>query len=131
MNPVVSVIIPVYNMEQFLNACVDSVLSQTYPSLEIILVNDGSKDNSPAICEEIAKEHHQVVLIHQENRGVSVARNTGMQQATGKYLMFLDADDRLPEGAVKALIEAAEQNNADMTIGRIYPNGKFMHNFTK
>lgn len=120
MNSLVSVIIPVYNMESFVRKCVDSVISQTYTNLEIILVNDGSKDHSLEICQEIADQYSHVHLINQENGGVSVARNTGMLHATGKYLMFLDADDQLPENAVKVLVEVAEHHNTDISIGRIY-----------
>lgn len=118
MEPLVSVIIPVYNKEEYVRACVDSVLAQTYKNLEIILVNDGSKDNSLAVCKDIAKENPRVVLIDRENGGVSVARNTGMEKATGEYITFLDADDTLRIEAVKALVEAAQMQNSHMTIGR-------------
>lgn len=89
----VSVIIPVYNVEKYLNQCVDSVLNQTYQNVEVILVDDGSTDNSPAICEEYAKNDKRVQVIHKVNGGASTARNVGINVATGEYLMFLDSDD--------------------------------------
>lgn len=122
MNSLVSVIIPVYNMEQFIKTCVDSVISQTYTNIEIILVNDGSTDNSKIICSEIAKSHTNVTLINQENRGVSAARNIGIQAAKRQYLAFLDADDTLLPNAIELLLEAAHEFDADMTIGKISKN---------
>lgn len=120
MDVFVSVIIPVYNKEPFVNYCVGSVLSQTYRNIEVILVNDGSTDNSLAICKQIAKNDPRVILIDQNNQGVSAARNRGIETATGKYICFLDADDSLPEDAIEALVEAAEELDSDMTIGRSY-----------
>ncbi|MBQ2944584.1 MAG: glycosyltransferase [Ruminococcus sp.] len=119
MEPLVSVIIPVYNMDKFVKTCVDSVMSQTYSNVEIVLVNDGSKDNSYAVCKEIAKNNPKVLLINQENQGVSVARNNGIKQAKGEYVTFLDADDYLFENALQLLVETAQLHNADMTMGRL------------
>ncbi len=115
----VSVIIPVYNMERYLEDCVLSVLSQNYENVEIILVNDGSKDNSLDICNTLASKRENIRVIDQENSGVSVARNTGIAAAQGKYLLFLDADDKLATpDAIRALTQAAEENHADLAIGR-------------
>ena len=124
MDPLVSIVIPVYNMEAFVKKCVESIAAQSYSNWEIILVNDGSKDHSAAICRDIAEKHPHITLINQENSGVSIARNTGMQSAAGKYLLFLDADDLLPEYALAVLVEAAEQSNSDMVIGKIYADEK-------
>lgn len=92
-SPLVSVIIPVYNAEQFLRRCIDSVLAQTYPHFELILVNDGSKDTSGSICNEYAANDNRIKVIHIPNGGVSNARNTGIDSANGKYLVFIDSDD--------------------------------------
>ncbi len=89
----ISVIVPVYNTEKYLPCCIDSILAQTFTDFELILVNDGSTDNSGMICDEYAKKDSRVLVIHQENQGVSVARNNGISLATGMYLMFCDSDD--------------------------------------
>ena len=88
-----SIIIPIYNSEEYLRQCIDSVIAQSYQSMEIILVNDGSPDNSKEICEEYVKKHTFIKLIHKENGGISDARNVGILNSTGEYLFFLDADD--------------------------------------
>ena len=93
MDPLISVIIPVYKVEKYLRECVDSVLSQTYKNLEIILVDDGSPDNCPQICDEYAAKDSRIKVIHKENGGLSSARNAGIKIATGDYLMFMDSDD--------------------------------------
>lgn len=121
MNCLVSVIIPVYNMENFINECVDSVISQSYSNVEIILVNDGSTDNSLIICEEISQKNQNVILISQENQGVSAARNAGMDVSKGDFIVFLDADDTLPPDAITQLMDAAIKNKSDMAIGKISP----------
>lgn len=89
----ISVIIPVYNVEKYLKECVDSVLAQDYSNIEIILVNDGSKDSSPTICDEYAKNYSHIKVIHKENGGLSDARNRGVTLCTGDYVLFLDSDD--------------------------------------
>ena len=112
----VSIVIPVYKVEKTIHRCVDSVLSQTYTDYEIILVDDGSPDNSGEICEHYAALHDNVAVIHQENAGVSVARNAGLERARGEYVMFLDSDDYLAENCLETLI----QSNADLVIGSLY-----------
>ena len=89
-NILVSVIIPVYKVEKYLNQCVDSVLKQTYKNIEVILVDDGSPDRCPEICDEYATKYPCIRVVHQKNGGLSVARNTGMDVLTGDYVMFLD-----------------------------------------
>ncbi|MBO5461462.1 MAG: glycosyltransferase family 2 protein, partial [Ruminococcus sp.] len=93
MNPTVSIIVPVYNAEEYLRRCVDSILTQEYTDFELILVDDGSKDNSPSICDEYAKNDSRVHVIHKENTGVSDTRNLAISMACGTYLQFLDSDD--------------------------------------
>ena len=93
MTPKISVIIPVYNTEKYLHRCIDSVLAQTYQDFELLLIDDGSKDSSGAICDEYAAKDTRVRVFHKENGGVSDTRNYGLDLAQGKYLMFLDSDD--------------------------------------
>lgn len=106
-NPLISVIVPVYNVEDYLHRCVESILNQTYPHLEIILVDDGAKDNSGAICDEYALRDNRVRVIHQENGGQSKARNAGLDAATGEYIAFVDSDDYLAEDAYEAMLAMA------------------------
>ena len=93
--PMVSVIIPVYKAEQFLDECLDSVIGQDYPALEIILVDDGSPDSCPEICDRYAETYSHIKTIHKCNEGSGMARNAGLEAATGKYIVFVDSDDRL------------------------------------
>lgn len=93
MEPLISVIVPVYKTEKYLRKCVDSILSQTYSNLEVILVDDGSPDGCPAICDEYAKKDHRVQVIHKKNEGQAIARNTALKIATGDYVTFVDSDD--------------------------------------
>ena len=104
MNPKVSIIIPVYNVEKYLEQCVKSALSQTYKNLEIILVDDGSTDNSSKICTDFASKHKKIVYYYKENGGVSSARNLGIEKASGKYVFFLDADDKIDEIVIENLV---------------------------
>lgn len=115
----VSIIVPVYQVEQYLKNCVDSILNQSYSNLEIILVDDGSPDHSGHICDEYAKKDERVKVIHKENGGLSDARNAGIEIATGEYLMFVDSDDFLSSGAIQTLVEVLEEQNADMAVGSI------------
>lgn len=92
-NPLISIIIPVYNVEQYLEECVCSVLNQTYTNFEVILVDDGSPDNSPALCDKFAKQDERVIVIHKTNGGLSDARNAGLSKAQGDFVFFLDSDD--------------------------------------
>ena len=95
MHDLISVIIPVYKVEKYLCRCVDSVLEQTYTNMEIILVDDGSPDNCPVMCDEYARQDSRVKVIHQENAGLSGARNAGIDMAQGQWLAFVDSDDYL------------------------------------
>ena len=116
--PTNSVIIPVYNTEKYLHRCIDSVLAQTYQDFELLLIDDGSKDSSGAICDEYAAKDARVRVFHKENGGVSSARNLGLDNAQGKYLMFLDSDDFwLQDDVLEVLIEKAEENDLDIIRG--------------
>lgn len=109
----ISVVIPVYNVEKYLRRCVDSVINQTYSSLEIILVDDGSPDQCPAICDEYAEQDKRIKVIHKTNGGLASARNAGMKIATGKYLFFVDSDDWLDPDGLEKLYQIAEEYNVD------------------
>ncbi len=112
----VSVIIPVYNVEEYLCECVDSVLAQTYTSYEIILVDDGSTDSSGSICDSYAWKDGRISVIHKANEGLSSARNAGLEKASGEYVYFLDSDDYIADNTMESLVEAAEQDSSDVVF---------------
>ncbi len=112
----VSVIIPIYNCEKYLNECISSVLEQTYKDFELILVDDGSTDNSLNICYEFAKKDSRIIVIHQDNGGVSSARNKGLKNAKGEFITFVDSDDYVENDWLKMLITAILTNNADVSV---------------
>lgn len=112
----VSIILPVYNVEKYIKTCIDSVLNQSYRHLEIILVDDGSKDKSGIICDEYAQRDNRIKVIHKQNEGVSTARNIGMAAATGKYICFSDSDDYLMPDYVEYLLKIAEEKQVDISL---------------
>lgn len=112
----VDVIIPVYNVEKYLEECVNSVLNQTYQNTNIILVDDGSTDNSGNLCDKLTQMHDNIICIHKENGGLSDARNTGLASALGDYIMFVDSDDYLPNDACEVLVKEIEEKNADYIV---------------
>lgn len=112
-NYMVSVIIPVYNVEKFLNRCVDSILSQTYKNIEIILVDDGALDSSPQICDEYAHKDTRVNVVHKQNGGLASARNAGLKVAKGDYILFVDSDDWIKGNTVEELLNIAIENQVD------------------
>ena len=111
----VSIVVPVYNVEQYLAECVDSLTGQTYPELEIILVDDASPDNCPQMCDEYASRDSRIQVVHKPNGGLSDARNAGMDVATGEYIMFVDSDDYIVPTMVEHLVSMAEQSGAAIT----------------
>lgn len=113
----ISVVIPIYNVEQYLMRCVDSVQKQTYQNLEIILVDDGSPDGCPQLCEEIKRADRRVKVIHKDNGGLGLARNSGLDVATGSYVTFIDSDDWISEDHIDNLYKAAKQTDSDAVIG--------------
>lgn len=115
MNEKISVIVPVYNVEKYLDKCIESIVNQTYKNLEIILVDDGSSDNCPAMCDEWAGKDKRIKVIHKENDGVSSARNAGLEAAAGDFIGFVDSDDYIEADMFKALMNAAAEKNADIT----------------
>ena len=118
--PLISVIVPVYNVEKYLGKCVDSILAQTYENLEIILVEDGTRDGCGAICDAYAAKDPRVRVIHKENGGLSSARNAGMDIARGEYFGFVDSDDWIEPETYETLLNLAEKYNADLVSGSRY-----------
>ena len=112
----ISVIIPVYNVEKYLPRCMDSVLGQTYQNIEVLLVDDGSKDSSGAICDQYAKRDERVRVWHTKNQGPSAARNLGIERAQGEYLLFVDSDDMISADHIQFLYEKLQMSNADLAI---------------
>lgn len=108
MEPTISVIVPVYKVEPYLRKCVDSILSQTYRNLEIILVDDGSPDNCGAICDEYARQDARIKVIHKENSGLSDARNAGIEQSTGDYITFVDSDDWIAQDHIESMAKLVQ-----------------------
>lgn len=123
-NDLISVVIPVYNVEQYLPKCIESIMNQTYKNLEIILVNDGSTDGSQKICEEYKSIDNRIKIINKENGGLSDARNVGIDNSSGNYITFIDSDDYIDDDYVYTLYKSLISYNADMSIAShkiIYP----------
>ena len=112
----VSVIVPVYKVEKYLKKCIDSILNQTYRDLEVILVDDGSPDQCGAICDRYGREDSRVHVIHKENGGLSDARNTGVECASGEYILFVDSDDYIDPELVEKTVKAAEKTGCDLVM---------------
>ena len=119
-NDLISIIIPVYKVEKYLEKCIESVLKQTYTNLQIILVDDGSPDNCGKICDEYAKKDPRIEVIHKVNGGLSDARNVGIAKAKGKYIGFVDSDDYIKEDMYEILINLIKEYDADVSICNLY-----------
>ena len=116
----VSVIVPVYKVPEYLKRCVDSIRNQTYTDLEIILVDDGSPDECPAMCDAMAKEDKRIIVIHQKNGGLSAARNEGLNKSSGEYIIYIDSDDYIKNDMIEKLLSAAEKFEADVAISTYF-----------
>ena len=112
----ISVIVPIYNVEQFLSKCIQSIINQSYSRLEIILVDDGSTDDSPQICDEFKEKDKRIKVIHKKNGGLSDARNVGIEVASGEYIGFVDSDDYIDELMYEKLLNACIRNNSYISI---------------
>lgn len=117
----VSIIVPVYKKENYLAICIESILSQTYTNFELILIDDGSPDKCGEICDEYAKKERRIKVIHQENGGVNAARYNGYKHSSGNWIMFVDADDHLPQNAIQSLIKYSSG------VDLVYGNTKIYH----
>lgn len=124
MNDLISVIVPVYKVEKYLDKCVKSIINQTYNNLEIILVDDGSPDKCPTICDEWARKDSRIKVIHQRNAGVSTARNAGLAIANGKYVCFVDSDDYVMEEYVAFLYEGLLDSGAELSVCNMLRDGR-------
>lgn len=116
----VSVIVPIYNVEKYLNECVSSIVNQTYRELEIILIDDGSSDRSADLCDEWKEKDNRIIVIHQENGGLSRARNTGINLANGDYFAFVDSDDYVERTFIEKLITIMEKDNSEIAMCNLY-----------
>lgn len=126
-NMKISIIVPIYNVENYLDKCIKSIVNQSFKNLEIILVDDGSPDNCPAICDEWAKKDNRIKVIHKENGGLSDARNAGLAVATGEYIAFVDSDDYIEADMYKKLLSVALNNKCDIVsckLRMVYENDK-------
>lgn len=117
LSPKVSIVVPVYNVEKYLDRCMQSLLNQTLKDIEIILVDDGSPDNCPQLCDDYASKDSRIKVIHKQNAGLGMARNTGINNAIGDYIMFLDSDDTYVTDACQRLYDAANNHDADVSTG--------------
>lgn len=120
----VSIIIPVYNVQDYIEECLNSVLEQSYTNLEIICIDDGSKDNSGIICDNFSLKDNRLKVIHTVNQGLAMARNTGLDNATGKYIAFIDSDDAVEKDYILTLFKLLKDKNADIAGCRFYRNTK-------
>ena len=120
----ISIIVPVYKVEEYLKRCIESIMGQSYQNIEIILVDDGSPDNCPEMCDEFAKQDDRIKVVHKKNGGLSDARNVGLENASGKYVMYVDSDDYIELDACRRLLEGM-QEDVDIVVGAIKEiNGK-------
>ena len=124
MDPLVSIIVPVYNVKPYLNRCVDSLLGQSYQNMELLLVNDGSTDGSEVLCDEYAAQDARVRVLHKKNGGLSDARNAGMKVATGDLITFVDSDDYISKDFIEILFEAMLENKSDIAIANMKRTSK-------
>lgn len=116
MLPDISIVVPIYNVEKYLPKCIDSLISQTYTNIEIILVDDGSPDHSGQIADEYSRKDSRITVIHQKNKWLGGARNSGIKQAQGKYILFLDSDDYISQDSCEKLLEVAKNNNPEVIL---------------
>ena len=119
-DPKITIIVPIYKVEKYLSKCIDSILNQTFTDFELILVNDGSPDNCPQICEEYKEKDSRIIVIHKENGGLSSARNAGLDIAKGEYIGFVDPDDTIDNKMYQVLYEVIEREKADVAVCDFY-----------
>ncbi|WP_368657363.1 glycosyltransferase [Metabacillus halosaccharovorans] len=132
--PKISIIVPIYNVEEYLVNCINLILKCTIQDFELILVNDGSPDKCGEICEQVSKKYNSIRVVHKKNGGLSSARNAGLEIATGKYILFIDPDDEFNQDYIKKLYNFAEENNCDAVVSgyKTVPNNNIMiPNFSK
>ena len=131
LSPKVSVIVPVYNADKYLHQCVDSILAQTFTNIEVLLIDDGSLDDSGKICDDYAQKDSRVRVLHKENGGVAAARQTGLDASTGDYIIQFDSDDYVESNIIELLVKKVMEEEADIVIcdyDNVYENNSLpMH----
>lgn len=130
-NPLISIIVPIYNIEKYVSKCIESILQQTYQNIQIILVDDGSLDQSGIICDKYAALDCRIEVIHQCNQGLVVARKSGLKIARGEYIGFVDGDDYISHDMYDKLLKEIQQNDADFVHSGFWQNGKKSISFEK
>ena len=120
MDGLVSIVVPVYNVEEYLNRCIDSLLKQTYEKIEILLIDDGSTDNSSNICRNYLKKNKRIKYFKKPNEGLGLTRNYGIEHASGEYIIFVDSDDYIPEDAIEFLVNRISDDDVDMVVATMY-----------
>ena len=130
-SPAISVIVPIYNMEKLMRKCLDSISAQAFQNYECLLIDDGSKDGSPAICDEYAAKDARFKAFHKPNGGLSDARNYGLAHANGEYIIFFDPDDWVGEDCLKDMYEKVQETNADMVMCDLYYNDPYRQRYSK
>ncbi len=130
MNPLVSIVVPVYNVEKYLKKCIESLIEQTYRNIEILLIDDGSTDNSGKICDNYAEQYSFIYAFHKKNSGLGLTRNYGLERIKGEYVTFVDSDDYLGSNAIKKLVAGLNDKNVDTVIGgysKVKDNGEILY----
>lgn len=130
-SPAISVIVPIYNMEKLMRKCLDSILAQTFQDYECLLIDDGSKDGSPAICDEYAAKDPRFTAYHKPNGGLSDARNYGLERAKGEYTIFFDPDDWVDADCLKGMYAKAQETDADLVMCDLYYNDPYRQSYCK
>ena len=120
VKPRISIVVPIYKVEQYLDKCVNSLINQTYKEIEIILVDDGSPDRCPEMCDKYAQEDTRIKVIHKVNGGLSDARNYGLKESLGDYVLFVDSDDYIDVETCEKFISIIEDNRPDIVVGNAY-----------
>lgn len=132
MNELISVVVPVYNVEKYLHQSIESIINQTYKNLQIILVDDGSTDNSGKICDEYAEKDSRITVIHQDNKGAGAAKNTGLDLVEGEYLSLIDSDDYIEPEFYEKMLSAMKKNNSDVVqclFANVFVNNRYIRNY--
>lgn len=130
-SPLITVIVPIYKVEEYLDRCIESIINQTYENLEVILVDDGSPDNCPKMCDEWAKKDKRIKVIHKENGGLSDARNRGIENANGKYISFIDSDDWIENNMISTLYKFLVETSSDISTCKLISRKEFIKSENK
>lgn len=130
-SPLITIIVPIYKVEEYLDRCIESIINQTYENLEVILVDDGSPDNCPKMCDKWAKKDKRIKVIHKENGGLSDARNRGIENANGKYISFIDSDDWIENNMISTLYKFLVETSSDISTCKLISRKEFIKSENK